>query len=105
MNLQPGTLLLLLLRNARTHQRRAGMVEVLTKRQGHTQSRKLLESECSSVFPMVQRCRAAPRGHRTQEEGGAVESRKHWMVQSRRGQDGTRQCRRKSDRMGSRRDS
>lgn len=46
--------------------------EVLTKRQGHTQSRKPLDSEWSSVFPIVQRCGGQPRedGGQRREEAG-----------------------------------
>lgn len=87
VNLQrrPGTLLVFdppppPLRNARIRQRRAGKVEVLTERQGHTQSRKPLEIEWSSVFPIVERCRAA------QEDGGGEVQRRAGGC---RQQDGT----------------
>lgn len=90
VNLQrrrPGTLLVFFLfpprpplRNARIRQRRAGKVEVLTERQGHTQSRKPLESEWSSVFPIVERRRAA------QEDGGGEVQRRAGGC---RQQDGT----------------
>lgn len=63
------------LRNARIRERRAGKVEVLTERQGHTQSRKPLESEWSSVFPIVQRRRAAQL-REDRGRGGAAESRR-----------------------------
>lgn len=68
------------LRNARIRQRRAGKVEVLTERQGHTQSRKPLEIEWSSVFPIVERCRAAQ-----EDRGGEVQRRAGGCRQ----QDGT----------------
>lgn len=89
MNLQqrPGSLLVFVphdppppLTNARIRQRRAGKVEVLTERQGHTQSRKPLEIEWSSVFPIVERCRAA------QEDGGGEVQRRAGGC---RQQDGT----------------